>query len=254
MLWDVYLENLQILNSTGNPSFDQVKAVCPHLDETLVREFYELRHGEGSNGLIPAPPLRVNGSYQGLWLKSFNDPEPHFFVSVGAHRLRGSHKAVPEFDEGLGEGLPYARDAIAYAQKHWPEHLVDDTWQEFYFELEISPARLKNSDSLVFVAFISRRGWWSDLEIDHSAPTSQLVNDVIQEITTNKLIAEEVRGNRIDLPYTMRQKRTRIGINSALPKVVTDLLISEGYQFNMDPDLEREKEATIFEERYSHLR
>ncbi len=226
----------------NNPTLDDLTPLFPHLNKQTIEH---LLNTTDQQHYIAAPPLQVKGSYQTIFVNKSTAGQTQFLKSV-AGRIAGSHLKRDFFN--FPNETPYQKSAMDYAEKNWGEILVPDNWL-IYFELEINPSHFIGVEKTVFAAFTTSRNYWDDLENDDSGPKSLLINDSIMQATTSIFVANELRGGRRSLPYTMRQHRTGIGIRVPFPAKISDLLISEGYQFKEDPAIWRKREADKFEEK-----
>jgi len=129
---DAYRNALYDLLFGEEGTLSMLASVAPHLCEEEVRSILE-RVGKGEDVWVAAPPLRVNWSYIALCASSEKPgqftPRPipsHLMLVDSVRQQRSYADGVPKGDphvSSLFEGR-----AIAYAQQHWGDQLILDTW------------------------------------------------------------------------------------------------------------------------------
>ena len=270
-------EMLRIL-PIHKPDVDQVRDLFPHLSSDEIQEVLTIGE-KGRSNYVAVPSLRVNGAFQ---IVTFN-PEykndkdgkvtPVRLSWSYAGRTRESY-AGGRSHEDVFPPYKHMDKAIAFARDNWGSDLVLDDWVDFVEVYVQDPTDLHKSSfsqgspkTKAVVRFTTIRSW-SEIINDHSKPESQVIDDVIAQITTDYLIARELKGGRgghteFNCTYdgaglglsgcgewgnTFKDDQMRCGWNTPLPSKVADYLIAKGFQFGQDPAVARQKEAQRFEQ------
>lgn len=94
-----------------NPTFSQLRAICPHLTELQVAQLYRATGRQQ----FALPPLRVRGLLQ---LGEYrNTPRDHW--------LKINPRCRPITPK---TSIPYQTEAVAFAAHHWPSEYTEPSW------------------------------------------------------------------------------------------------------------------------------
>lgn len=237
------------------PKVDQVKDLFPHLTIDEIKEVLTIG-GERRSNYVAIPPLRIDGAFQ---IVSFN---PKYKSDKGKVPVRLSWSNTGRTRESYADGRsrddvfhPYKHmeKAITFARQNWACDLVLDDWVDFIEIHILDPTDLHKFSVLqestkAVVSFTTTRPW-SDIINDHSKPKSQVIDDAIAQITTDYLIAAELKGTRGGyIEFTSRDDQLSCSRETPLPSKINNYLIAQGFRFRQDPAIARQKEAQRFEQ------
>ncbi len=273
-----YLAMLQRL-PIDEPRVEKVRVLFPHLAADEISAV--LTWGKDSDSRHTAlPPLRVDGAFQIVSLngscKTIDGtvlPQRLSWAQTG--RTRESYGAkAGDYDDAF-RSYRHMEKAIQFAQEQWASDLILDDWSSFIEIYVQDPTDLHEAKfstgkpkTKAVVGFTTARAW-NDLINDHSKPRSQVIDDAIAQITTDKHIAEELRGGRGQfIEHNCAYDGAGLGLSSCgecgkefkydgsrggsitpLSAKITGYLIAQGFQFGQDPEIARRKEG----ERYKEL-
>jgi hypothetical protein len=243
------------------PDIDQLFAICPHLTARDIRSVF-MREG---GGYIALPPLLVNGSFQVAHYYPGDDREklkPH--LAVGAYSGRTHLSCAPSTSELVAYCSDYhfVREALAYAEAHWPACLVLDNWVDFLSVYLCDPRDLIEGvfggPSVVRRVHVGLNRDWNELNNDHSKPRHEILDGAISITTTDAFEGLEIKGDRNyfersycalcggglslscctgcgrEYPFTALSTPS-VGCLDPLPPKLVKLFHDAGHEFERDP-------------------
>lgn len=177
----------------------------------------------------------------------------------GAKPMRLRLLIARNIKEETKDPTKYAKRAVQYAQKHWGDTLIPDTWKSYVTLILENPKDLHADGqprTKLELTFVTARDW-NVINNDRSGPHSQLINDSIVKITHLDAEASEIRGGRggfaefscircssglgcggcPNCKARFRDSESRSGWGTPLPAKVVDYITSLGYRFTIDPKL-----------------
>ena len=255
MTRDEYMAALRATMYVKNPTVEQMLSVCPHL--TRKQALDGLMGSE--SGYIALPPLRIKHSYRvaNYYPGNGTDLGPTF--SGGKY---GNH-TLASYADGKSHGdvfvdYAFVAEAMAYAEEHWPEELILDTWTDFQEVYVQDPTDLneRGYPRTKFVVSLGLGRPWNELINDHTKPKVEQWDDAIIIASVDPLISAELKGGRggftefncahcggglgltacTSCGATFHDDHFRCGWHTPLPTKLIKLLRDNGHEFALDPE------------------
>ncbi|MBI5881326.1 hypothetical protein HZB90_04305 [archaeon] len=251
-----------------SPTDKHVKALLPYLSANEVSEVLFFDRGQISKQ-IAAPPLRVDGAYHLLSVACHGGVHERInWYDVLRTKCSYADPAGRRYIEG---SRPYHERAMEFARKNWGDDLTLDDWVDFVELRFVNPFGIEPLNPGDQSVFFTATGNFEEIMQDTSFPLSTLLNDYVCEVTTDRILATELRGDRKEkvfyncasdggaIVYVPERSRLEcsecngrfdgkgiVGSPSSLPEKVSELLLAQGYRFRRNPGLARNREARAF--------
>lgn len=266
------------------PTVKKVRGLFPHLSLEEISGFLDTGRNSGKTEWIAVPPLRVDGAFHVVESLPACDPQrqlkplPRRLWFFSAERTKKSY-ADGKYPKGTSSPFTakYMNRAIQYARDHWSDDLTLDDWVDVVQINLKDPTDLRKTgfskgspETKAIVLFTTTRKW-HDIINDYSKPRSQVIEDALHgEITTNFFVAQELKKEGIPTTEeynclrdgagllltectgcgrTFKDDRSRTGWYTPLPPSVAEYLISQGFEFEINPAVARKREAGYFKGR-----
>lgn len=238
-----------------SPKHADIAAIAPHLNaEQITALLKEAENGE-SEAFFALPPTTVRW---GFWLAQLT-----FCAELPALRLIGCYRTSRGFAKErtcYGDRFTvFGRDqAMEYANSHWDASLILEDWKGVSRVVVQDPSRLVDNrypTTLFRVSFTLNRGW-TDVVNDRTQPVWSAWDNAIVRMTTHRIEAEELRGERSDLfDYNCAccgdglsitgcstcgsyfpDDMGRTGWHTPLPPKIVQFLRTQGHTFQGSPE------------------
>ncbi len=253
--------------SRENPSFEQLKAISPHLNEEETHSAFDLT--KSGSVYVAIPPTKVKDGFLIASLTKSSKSD-NTWISIYGGRTKASYADGNPRGDVFCNYL-HSDKAISYADENWSEAILLDSWVDYGTIYLDDPTNLNErgypKTSKVIYWVVNRR--WNDIINDHSRPESELINDALVIVTTNRFEGSEIKGGRGgytefncaycgqglglsgcgNCGHTFKDNQFRCGWFTPLPKKVIALLQKEGFKFGMDPKIAVQRELEKFNER-----
>lgn len=253
-----YMRSLRAAECITDPAVEQMLAVCPHL---TMGQVLEGLMGEGG-GHIALPPVLIRGAFQ---TASYTRGYPEHTVPAG-FRAGGRGGRTPE-SYATGQHVDssphyrFVREAIVYAEEHWDEHLIRDTWVGFVTVLVQDPTDLAegafdSSPKTKRTVAVGLACSWGELTGNRRQPEVDRWNGAITVATVDPLEGSEIKGDRagftlfncarcgggLDQTFChgcgVRYPEGDVrfpGWSTPLPPKLVELLQADGHRFEPNP-------------------
>ncbi len=271
-----------------SPTRQDMARLCPHLAESEAVEAFTT-----GSGYVACPPIRVRNGFQILsyhkeWVEEINvrgemDGKPTQVItgtknhppqleSSYAGRTIASYADGKPHDDDVFTEYAHMKEAMLFAEINWPEDLVLDTWESSLGIYIQDPTDLVNDryhtnyprTKAVLHVMLSRE--LNEIHNDHSKPESELIDDVIAEMTLDKFVCAELSGDRggythfncarcasgLGLSgcpgcgYKFHDDQFRCGGAAPLSRKMVTFLREKGHSFSVDPEIAWAKERQPF--------
>lgn len=265
----------------NNPTAKDMAMMCPHLTpEQAVKAFYDF----GNSGYVALPPLRIRHAHQtislvkGFTVESFKWVGNKKVVTGGKKyppRLTYSHasRTPASYADGKKHGAAssttlYMNEAMAYAEKNWGADLILDNWIDYVTVVIQDPSILisskfrKDSPKTIAILALTLTKGVNSFNDDHSHPVSELYDEYIAEMTTDYVVASELKGGRGGFTHyncaycgsglglsgcrgcghKFRDDQSRCGWSTPLSRRQVAHLQGQGHVFKQDPEIAFQKE------------
>lgn len=252
-----------------NPTDEDVRFLCPHLreQEATIALLREPPH------MIACPPILVEGAFWRVWYHggdANNPPTLHCLPRRAPNSYH--HPAVDIAVMPTDRNVPFYNEALAYAREHWGNQIIRDNWvscHQIWIQdpLELDEHGWPTEKAVVAICTAVE---WDDIFLNHSKPTSQVLNDAIAVATLDFAEALECQGGRGGAAWSHNCSRCSGGLGlrkcsgcgcefrdqhstgwiTPLPPKVVDLLQKSGHVFAIDPAIARAKEREFWEKRF----
>jgi len=265
----------------SNPTAKDMAMMCPHLTpEQAVKAFYDF----GNSSYVALPPLRIRHAHQTISLKESFTIES--FKWVGNKKIVTEGKKYPpqliyshasrtpaSYADGKKHGdvfstTIHANEAMDYAEKNWGADLILDNWIDFVTVVIQDPSILisskfrKDSPKTISILSLTLTKGVNDFNNDHSRPESELYDEYIAEMTTDHVVASELKGGRGGFTHyncaycgsglglsgcnvcghKFRDDQSRCGWSTPLSRRQVAHLQEQGHIFKQDPKIALQKE------------
>jgi len=265
-----------------NPSPEEMARFCPHLTQKeAVNAFMK------GNGYVACPPIRVRNGFQilsyskerveGIALsrtgkETVKDTKNHPAILSWAFAGRTPDSYVNRRTHGDSFiGYKHTDEAIAFAERNWPEDLLLDDWESvMQFNIQdptdlVNDKYHKDYPRTKSILYVTMGKDLNEFINDRSKPMSELFDDVISHMTLDFVVWHELKGGRggfeqfncahcaggltldhcSNCGHKFKDDNFRSGTYTPLSKKMISFLIEKGYNFKMDPEiaLKRERQA-----------
>ncbi len=183
---ETYIEALTESGLIERPTPKQMLRVCPHLDGGLALNCLV------NGGKLALPPLKVRGAYRCADYYNIEGFPPMFFGGSRSQRVSTHNTAMSRAD------YPGVLAASEYADDHWPEALLEDTWVD-YMEVYIQdPAELDDTGTQLtkFVIAVGLSKPWRQVTNLPVREAVQYWDEAIAVASIDALESAELRGDR----------------------------------------------------------
>ncbi len=260
-----YLQALEELKN-GTTDISLIREVLPHLTLKEIKK-YLAASDKGIETVVCAPPALVQDV---AWLIGFEPEE--------VNKMTGEVLPKGVFLVGvtIDKSSPGFNAAQNYAKKMWGGELKPITWKDFVHLHFDNPKRLdaQGKPSCVGDVYFTIKDDFKRLNLDFSRTLTDLLNDSIVEITDSYVVATELSAGGDVNPMTQMTNNyfiqcslcgaplTPIGCaiceirlkqdlmnNSklALPKKVSEYMKANGWKFEIDPQVARDREKNYLD-------
>ncbi len=265
-IYSDYKSALQSI-SRKNPSFEQLKAISPHLNEEEVGNAFDIT--SNTSVFVAIPPTKVKKGFLVASLTKSSESSDTW-VSIYGSRTRASYA------DGKSRGdvfcnTRHSDKAIAFAEENWPQETLLDSWVDFGTIYLDDPTLLNECDypKTRKAIYWGVSQSWNDINNNGNRPASELINDALAIVTTNRFEGSEIKGGRggytawncancgaglglsgcANCKHSFKDNHFRSGWQTPLPRKIITLLQKEGFQFGMDPMVAVQKEVERFNKR-----
>lgn len=260
----VYLENLHRLRrAIKNPTTADVAAIAPHLDERQLEQVF--RREMGGVLYFAIPPIRVKYGY--LVASRWEREGDQYLDLAYASRTPESY-ADSRSHGSVFSRTAFQPEAMHYAEEHWGDQLILDTWVDYGEVCIQDPTVLfRDRPTTKSTVYYTLDRDANALLNDGSAPSSEVWNNALVTITTDLIEGMELRGGRgghVDFNcancsyglslvgcdncgFEFRDDGVRTGHTTPLPMRIVTLLQKRGHAFGMDPATARKREQQDWE-------
>jgi hypothetical protein len=231
-----------------NPTARDMKAFCPYLDMDEISGV----NADRRRVYVAAPPVQVKDTCQVVRLEPSNASSPLSLVWEGAHRAGSSNP----FD------IHFIDRAITFTQRGWGE-LIQDSWNDFAkFMLDDPLVTNRDGDlkrKMVIWVCLNRN--LEGIFNDDSAPMSILLDNAIVRMTTETVVACELKGCRDERMFwncarcsggldtssctacglKFRDDGWRYGWSTPLPQKLVEYAEANGHTFSTNPTVARDR-------------
>ncbi len=251
-----------------NPTQKDFQSVCPHLTPEQVLIAFTPKEDK-ETAYVAAPPMRIrHGHLVVSYWGGDKEHEPRLDFAF-------SHRTLASYADGKPHGdvfyhVTHQEEAMAYAEAHWDDRLILDTWVatgEFYVQDPTDLSERGYPKTKFIVRWTTSRDL-NDIMNDWSRPQSEQFDDAIIELAVDEFVGSELKGGRggytefncahcgagLDLTgchgcgHRFEDNHFRSGWNTPLPRKVVAFLQSQGHAFGKDPEIAWETERRRWEE------
>lgn len=261
-----YMQALKELKN-GTTDMNVIRDVLPHITKNEIKKYLTASE-QGIETVVCAPPVIVKDA---AWFIAFEPEE--------VDQMTGEVLPKGVFSVGVttDKSSPGFNAAQNYAKKMWGEDLKPITWKDFVHVHFDNPKKLnaQGKPTCVGDVYFTIKENFRRLNFDVTKTLSELLNESLIEITNDYLLATELCVGSDVNPMTQMTNNyfiqcslcgsplTPVGCavcgirltqdpmnNSkiSLPKKISDYLIANGWKFEIDPQVSRDKERKYLDE------
>lgn len=247
-----------------HPTKEDVAGLCPHLCEDQICEIFD-KVNNGKSAYFAAPPIKVRTAFQILTV------DPPYKSDTSDRPVRLSWSYAGRIDSGFAS-YAFADDAMLFADQHWGDELVEDTWKDyidFYLDDPSDLDKNRNPATKLIIGVGLNQGF-NEIMNDRSAPKNELIRDSVVIASTCVLTKHEMKGGRggyaefncaycgsglslcrcCGCGHNFHDNQLRSGWDTPLPTNLISIAREAGWEFKQDPQIAIDTERTSWRNNY----
>lgn len=203
---EIYRDNLcQLIKQKEKivSSVSDIQQFCPHLKEEQIKNLID--RALEKNMYFAVPAVLVKNSYHVLSLESRCVGQATKVYYAFTRRTKESYADQKPHRDVFSPRKQFSKEAIEYAEAHWSDSLILDSW-ESYGELflddptdlhKLEDGKLKEGTPRTkAVIYWTTKRTWNEIVNDHSEKLSVVWNRSLAYFSQNVLEGNELQGGR----------------------------------------------------------